>query len=49
MKLEIEQKLKELMKLIDEHYHPHVTIIVTSTHAEVVEGVSCTQNKELRD
>ena len=30
---------KPLLKLLSEEYHPHVTVIVTSTSVELMEGV----------
>ncbi|WP_291528264.1 hypothetical protein [Bacteroides sp. UBA939] len=33
-----------LIKLINEEYHPHVTVIVTSTKIELLEGVASIQN-----
>ncbi len=40
---EQQTKLREaaepLLKLLNESYHPHVTVIITATSIELVEGV----------
>ena len=46
---EMKVKLEELMVLLDKQHHPHTTIIITSTHAEIVEGVACVTNDILTD
>ena len=38
-KLKLEEVAKPLVDYIRENYHPHVTVIVDSIHAEVLEGV----------
>lgn len=35
-----------LMSWLDANCHPHCTVIVDSTRAEVVEGVACIHNPE---
>jgi len=49
MNEEIESLLKKLMVALDRNHHPHTTIIVTSTHAEIVEGVAAITNETLVD
>ena len=31
-----------LMKYMGSNHHPHCTAIITSTHAELLEGIECT-------
>ncbi|MFV0310837.1 MAG: hypothetical protein ACK5KN_04215 [Dysgonomonas sp.] len=42
------EKLKEaalpLIKLLNEEYHPHVTVIVTPTSVEILEGICVVPN-----
>ena len=33
---------RDLMRWLKENGHPHMTIIITQTHAELLEGVVCT-------
>jgi 7-cyano-7-deazaguanine synthase in queuosine biosynthesis len=37
-----EEVAREMMRLLAEQYHPHVTSIITSTQAELVEGLKAT-------
>lgn len=34
-----EKAVKPLIEWLNEHGHPHMTLIVTQTHAELLEGV----------
>ena len=36
---EFERLSRELIEFLNNNYHPHTTIIVTSTSAELVEGL----------
>ena len=38
---EFERLAMKMIRHIDKHYHPHVTVIVDSRHAEIVEGIKC--------
>jgi hypothetical protein len=45
-----EEVARPLIDFINENYHPHVTVIVDSTHAEILEGISAfTTEDYLRD
>lgn len=33
-----------LIRLLEDSYHPHITVIVTSTGAEIVEGLASVQS-----
>jgi len=45
-----EEVAKPLIKYLAENYHPHVTVIVTATEAEVLEGLQMIKTEEyLRD
>lgn len=47
---EFEQLAKPLIKWLNDNLHPHSTVIVTPTTAEVLEGVACVSTNEfLRD
>ncbi len=46
---EFDRITKELMLWLDANCHPHTHIVVTSTHAELSEGIICNTNDELRD
>lgn len=37
---ELKELARPLVEYIKKNYHPHVTVIVDSTHAEVLEGVA---------
>lgn len=37
---EFEELALPLMKWLNDNYHPHVTVIVTSASAELMEGVT---------
>lgn len=37
---------KPLMKYLSENYHPHTTVIVTATEAELMEGVQSVVTEE---
>ena len=41
-KAEFEALTRPLIKWLCENYHPHHTVIVTPTSAEMLEGVCCT-------
>ena len=41
-KTEFEKVIKPVIKYLAENHHPHVTVIVTSTNAELLEGVEST-------
>ena len=41
-----EEVVKEIMKWLAENQHPHTTIIVTSTSAELVEGIKSVRTLE---
>lgn len=38
---EFEEAVEPLMKWMSENQHPHTTVIVTGTRAELVEGLQC--------
>ena len=38
---EFEEVARELMKFLAERHHPHCSVILTSTDAELVEGLQC--------
>lgn len=42
---EFEKVTKPLMEYLMKNHHPHVTVIITATHAELVEGQMMAQNK----
>lgn len=35
-----EEAARPLMKFLAENHHPHTTVILTSTNAEIVEGLA---------
>ena len=39
MEKTFEEVIKDVMKWLAENHHPHTTIIITSTNAELVEGI----------
>ena len=39
---EFEKLMRPVMKYLCENHHPHVTIIVTGTNAELLEGIKST-------
>jgi len=39
---EFEQLARPLIKYLCENYHPHVTILITPTNAELLEGIKTT-------
>jgi len=41
-----EQAVRPLIKYINDNYHLHVTVIVDSDHAEVLEGIKAFNTKE---
>ena len=41
-----EDAVEPLMKWMSENQHPHTTVIVTGTRAELVEGIQCHLNDE---
>lgn len=40
---ELEEKSEELREWMEEHFHPHVKAIVTSTGIELMEGIASYQ------
>ena len=46
MEKTFEEVIKEVMKWLAENHHPHTTIIVTSTSAELVEGIESVNTLE---
>lgn len=45
-----EEIVRPLMEWLANHHHPHTTIILTSTHAELVEGlIGFTTNDYIKD
>ena len=52
-RLELEKNLEEaivnVMQLLDKAHHPHTSIIITSTTAEIVEGLKVINNDVLVD
>lgn len=43
---EFEGLAKPLIEFINKHYHNHTSIIIDSTHAEILEGVMVTETEE---
>ena len=41
--IRLRKAAEPLIKLINEYYHAHVTVIVTSTSVELLEGIHCIQ------
>jgi len=39
---EFEEIARIMMKYLCENHHPHVSVIITSTHAELLEGIKST-------
>lgn len=39
MEKTFEEVVKEVMKWLAENQHPHTTVIITATNAELVEGI----------
>lgn len=49
-KEQFEEKARELMKWLNENGHPHMSIIITPTTAELLEGcIAFTTEEYLRD
>lgn len=46
---EFEVLIRPVMKFLADHYHPHVKVIVSSTYAEMVEGIRGIQTFEFVD
>jgi hypothetical protein len=44
--ISFEETAKPLIKWLNENGHPHMTIIVTTTHAELLEGVCAINTNE---
>lgn len=42
VRTQFEELAHPLVQFINDNYHPHTTIIITSTTAEVLEGVEAT-------
>lgn len=38
-KLSFEEIVKPVMKWLAENHHPHISIVIDATHAEMLEGV----------
>ena len=36
---QFEELVRPLIQFINDNYHPHTTIVVTSTNAEILEGI----------
>jgi len=47
--VEFEKAAKPLMLYLANNHHPHMTVIVTATSAELVEGQMMAKNDILRD
>lgn len=45
-KLTFEEAARPLIKWLAENVHPHHSVIVTSTHAELLEGQQALQTEE---
>jgi len=43
---EFEALSKPLIKYLNDNHHPHATIIIDTTHAELVEGIMVTETDE---
>ncbi len=41
-----EDVVKPIIKYMAENYHPHTTLVINSTTAQIVEGVISTRTKE---
>ena len=41
-----QELVKPLIKYLAEDFHPHTTLIITATSAEIVEGCMATQTEE---
>lgn len=37
-----EEVVRPVIKWLNDNYHPHVTVIITPTNAELVEGIQST-------
>lgn len=52
-KEELRQKFEELAQplidFINENYHPHCTIVIDNTHAELLEGLIGFPNKKINN
>lgn len=46
LKKQFEEKARDLMKLLCEKGHPHMTIVITPTSAELLEGSIVIQTNE---
>ena len=44
---ELEEAIKNVMVLLGKEFHPHVSLNLTATTAEIVEGVQCFHNEIL--
>ena len=44
--IEFEQVSKPLVKFLNEHFHPHVAVIVGPTGAEITEGLAVVKIEE---
>lgn len=43
---EFEKLTKQVMKFLCDNFHPHVSVIVDPTHAEILEGQAATVTHE---
>ncbi len=43
---DFESVVKPIIKYMAENYHPHTTLVINSTTAQVVEGVISTRTEE---
>jgi len=48
-KEEFNKLTKQLMEFMDKEFHPHCTIVVMPTYAELLEGQMVNKNNNLRD
>jgi hypothetical protein len=41
-----EEVVQPVMEWLAKNHHPHVSVIIDSTHAELVEGIECVKTDE---
>ena len=46
---EFQQLSRPLMAFLAENYHPHVTVILTNSNAELLEGLMTSINTDIRN
>lgn len=44
-KVEFKNLADQMIKFLNDHGHPHMQVIITTTDAEIVEGVYCHNKK----